>query len=138
MKLQLEVLTPVKSLLNEEVDEITIHTANGEISILPNHMSLLTKILPGEMIVRKNNKSEVYAVTGGFLEIADNKVNILADYAIHSQEIEVAKVEEAKKRAEKAMLDKTNEEEYEQLQTQIRQTALELKVARKHRTSHPS
>ena len=138
MKLLLEVLTPVKALLNEEVDEITINTANGEISILPNHMSLLTKILPGEMIIRKNNKSEVYAVTGGFLEVSENKVNILADYAVHSQAIEVAKVEEAKKRAEKAMQEKVNEEEYEQLQTQIRRTALELKVARKHRTSRPS
>lgn len=138
MKLILEIITPIKILLKEEVDEITLTTVNGEISILPNHIDLVTKITPGEMIIKKNNKTDLFAITGGFLEVAKNHVSILADYAIHAQDIEISKVEEAKQRAEKAMKDKTSEKEYQEIQTEIRRTALELKVARKHKAVRTS
>ena len=51
MKLVLEIITPIKVVLSEEVDELTIPTVDGEISILPNHVNLLTKIAPGEMVI---------------------------------------------------------------------------------------
>lgn len=135
MKLFLSVITPTKVVLSEEIDELTISTVNGEISILPNHLDLLTKIIPGEMIIRKNNKIEPFAIAGGFLEISKNQINVLADYAAHVDDIEIAKVEEAKQRAEKAMKEKDRELEYEQLQDDIRKAALQLKVARKHKSS---
>ena len=135
MKLLLEIITPVKVLLKEEVDEITLNTVTGEISILPNHIDLVTKITPGEMTIKRNNKTDLFAITGGFLEVAENHVSILADYAIHAADIEISKVEEAKQRAEKAMKDKTSEKEYQEIQTELRRTALELKVARKHKTT---
>ena len=138
MRLILEIITPTKVLLKEEVDEITLPTVTGEISILPNHVGLITKINPGEMVIRRDNKTDLFAITGGFLEIANNHVSILAEHAVHAQDIEVAKVEEAKLRAEKAMRDKTNEKDYEELQTEIRRTVLELKVARKHRSARNS
>lgn len=134
MKLILEIITPVKVVLKEEVDEITIPTINGEISILPNHIDLFTKILPGEMIIRNNNKIEPFAIMGGFLEVTKNHVNILADYAAHVKDIEISKIEEAKERAEKAMKDKGRELEYEQLQDDIRRAAFQLKIARKHKS----
>lgn len=134
MKLSLHILTPTKELLNEEVDEITLPTESGEISILPNHVALLTKILPGEMHIKRNGKNDLFAITGGFLEISNNNVSILAEHAIHAQDIEIAKAEEAKQRAEKAMKDKDKEKEYEELQTELRRTVLELKVARKHKS----
>jgi len=135
MKLLLEIITPVKVLLKEEVDEITLNTVTGEISILPNHIDLVTKITPGEMTIKRNNKIDLFAITGGFLEVAENHVSILADYAIHAGDIEISKVEEAKQRAERAMKDKTSEKEYQEIQTELRRTALELKVARKHKTT---
>jgi F-type H+-transporting ATPase subunit epsilon len=135
MKLFLSVITPTKVVLSEEIDELTIPTVNGEISILPNHIDLLTKIAPGEMIIRKNNKIEPFAITGGFLEVSKNHINVLADYAAHVDDIEIAKVEEAKQRAEKAMKEKDKELEYEQLQDDIRRAALQLKVARKHKST---
>lgn len=134
MKLILEIITPVKVVLKEEVDEITIPTINGEISILPNHIDLFTKILPGEMIIRNNNKIEPFAIMGGFLEVTRNHVNILADYAAHVKDIEISKIEEAKERAEKAMKDKGRELEYEQLQDDIRRATFQLKIARKHKS----
>lgn len=135
MKLFLNVITPTKVVLSEEIDELTIPTVNGEISILPNHIDLLTKVTPGEMIIRKNNKTEPFAIAGGFLEISNNHINVLADLALHVDDIEVSKVEEAKQRAEKAMKEKDREVEYEQLQDDIRKATLQLKVARKHRST---
>ncbi len=105
-KLKLEVITPTKVVLSEEVDEITVNTANGEISILPNHVALLTKLMPGEMIVRNGGKTSPFAVMGGFLEVAENKVTILSDYAVRAADIEVAKAKEAKEAAERLMKDK--------------------------------
>lgn len=138
MKLLLEIITPTKVILKEEVDEITLPTSSGEISILPNHVNLFTKIIPGEMVIRRGNKSDLFAISGGFLEIIKNHINILADHAIHAQDIEVAKVEEAKNRAEKAMKEKQTEKDYEELQDEIRRTVLELKVARRHKTARTS
>ncbi len=133
MKLVLEIITPTKVVLKEEVDEITLPTAQGEISILPNHVGLLTKIMPGEMVIKRNGKTDLFAIMGGFLEVSNNQVNILADHAIHAGDIEVSKVEEAKQRAEKAIKEKTTEENMAQLQDDIRRHVLELKVARKHK-----
>lgn len=136
MKLQLEVITPTKIVLNEEVDEITIHTVTGEISILPNHVDLFTKLIPGEMIIKIGTKTQSFAVTGGFLEISQNKVNIIADYAIRATDIEIAKVKEAKEQAERIMKNKEENKEFVIAQADLRRALLELKVATKHR-NHP-
>ncbi|MCL6096816.1 MAG: ATP synthase F1 subunit epsilon [Patescibacteria group bacterium] len=138
MKLVLEIITPTKVLLKEEVDEITLPTVNGEISILPNHVDLLTKVKPGEMVIKRNNKTELFAIMGGFLEVTNNHVNVLADHAVRAEDIEISKVEEARQRAEKAMKDKVSEKQYEELQDEIRRTALELKVARRRKAKIPS
>jgi F-type H+-transporting ATPase subunit epsilon len=133
MKLLLEIITPTKVVLSEEVDEITLPTVNGEISILPNHIDLLTKIKPGEMIVHRNEKLEILAITGGFLEINSNKVSILADHAIHADDIEIAKAEQAKERAEKAMKEKGTAQDFAIAEAELKKSILELKVARKHK-----
>jgi len=133
MKLALEIITPTKVVLSEEVDEITVPTVNGEISILPNHIDLLTKVKPGEMTIHRNGKIELFAITGGFLEINKNKVSILADHAIHADNIEIAKAEEAKTRAEKAMKEKGTEQDFAIAKAELVKAILELKVARKHK-----
>jgi len=133
MKLLLEIITPVKVVLSEEVDEITIPTIEGEISILPNHVNLLTKVIPGEMVIRKGAKADLFAIMGGFLEVANNHVNVLADYAIHAEDIEIAKVEEAKERAQKAMKEKTTEEGFRVANAELAKSILQLKVARKRK-----
>lgn len=133
MKLFLEIITPTKKVLSEEVDELTIPTSEGEISILTNHVNLLTKVMPGEMIIRKGQKSDLFAVTGGFLEISDNKVTLLADYAIHADDIEIAKVEAAKERAQKAMKEKITEDDFRVANAELAKSLLQLKVARKRK-----
>ena len=133
MKLFLDIITPTKVILSEEVDEVTVPTIEGEISILPNHVNLFTKVNPGEMIIRKGSKSDLFAVTGGFLEITNNHINLLADYAIHADDIEIAKVEEAKERAQKAMKDKLTEEDFRVANAELAKSLLQLKVARKRK-----
>ena len=133
MKLLLEIITPTKVVLSEEVDEITIPTIEGEISILPNHVNLLTKITQGEMIIRKGTRADLFAVTGGFLEILNNHVNLLADYAIHADDIEIARVEEAKERAQKVMKEKLTEEDFRVANAELSKSLLQLKVARKRK-----
>ena len=133
MKLALEIITPTKVVLSEEVDEVTIPTTDGEISILPNHVNLLTKIAAGEMIIRKGTKADLFAITGGFLEILNSHVNVLADYAIHADDIEIAKVQEAKERAQKAMKEKITEEDFRVANAELAKSLLQLKVAHKRK-----
>ena len=138
MKLALDIIAPIKVVLSEEVDEVTLPTIDGEITVLPNHVNLLTKIASGEMIIRKGTKTDLFAITGGFLEITNNHVNVLSDYAVHAEDIEIAKVEEAKTRAEKAMKEKQTVKDYEELQDEIRKSVLQLKVARRHKATRVS
>lgn len=133
MKLVLEIITPLEVVLSEEVDEITLPTTEGEISILPNHVNLLTKVVPGEMVIRKSGHADLFAVTGGFLEVLNNHVNLLADYAIRADDIEVAKVEEAKERAQKAMKEKLTEEDFRVANAELAKSLLQLRVARKRK-----
>ncbi len=133
MKLHLEIVTPIKQIYKEEIDEIIVPTINGQITILPNHVGLLTKIEPGELIIRKNSSIQSLAITGGFIEVANNKITILADYAVRSEEIEAAKAEEARKRAEKLLQEKLEEKDFIQAEADLRRALLELKIVHKRR-----
>ncbi|MCL5970751.1 MAG: ATP synthase F1 subunit epsilon [Patescibacteria group bacterium] len=134
MTLHLEIITPVKIVYKDDVDEVVVPTVKGEIAILPHHVALLTQVTSGELIVKKNGKEQYLAITGGFLEINNNNVSILADYAVRSEDIEVAKAEEAQKRAEKAMQEKVSEKDFAIAEGELRKSLTELKVAVKRRT----
>lgn len=136
--MRLSVITPLKTILDEEIDQLTLPTLDGEITILPNHVPLITKITPGEMLITKNRKAQSYAITGGFLEVNKDSVTILADYAVRAEDIEVAKAEQAKERAEKAMKEKTSQRDYAEADAILKRSLLELHVARKTRRSIPS
>ena len=136
MKLSLHILTPDKEVLKEEVDEVLVPTVNGELGILPNHVSLLTQIQPGELITINGGKRNSYAITGGYLEVNNNQVNVLGDYAIRSEDIEISKAEEAKKKAEAMMKDKESNVEFAQIEAQLRRSLLELKVAQRRKRPH--
>lgn len=129
----LEIITPEKVVYRDEVDEAIFPTANGEIGILPNHIGLLTQIVPGEIIIKKSNKTQSIAITGGFLEVSKNHLSILADYAIKAEDIQVAKAEEAQKRAERLMKEKSTEKDFKIAQAELLKSLLQLKIAGKYR-----
>lgn len=137
MKLQLEIVTPLKTVYKEGVDEIVVPTINGQITILPQHVGLLTKIQPGELLIKNNSSLQSIAITGGFIEVANNKVTILADYAVRSEDIEVAKVDEARKRAEMLLKEKLEVRDFAKAEGELRRTLLELKVAHRRKSRKP-
>lgn len=136
--MHLEIVTPEKVVSTEEIEKLTVPTSEGEITILPGHMALVTRIGDGEIAITTKNKTSYLAVSGGFLQIADDKISLLADFAIRSEEINTQKVLEAKKRAEER-LTKRNENmsqrDFELAQAEMRKAILELKVSGKRRRS---
>lgn len=137
MKLALSILTPQSQVYSGEADEVIVPTLNGEIAILPNHVSLLTQILPGELRVKNCGKTNFFAIMGGYLEVVKNTVNVLGDYAVRAEDIEIAKVEQAKQRAEKQKQEKVSQEDLAIINAELRRSLLELKVARRNRTGRP-
>src|SRR5579859_3361404 len=104
--MHLDIITPEKTMYSGEVHEIIVDTADGQIGILPHHINLVTKLLPGELIIKASKKTEYLGIVGGFLQVNDNRVTVLADYAIRSEEIEVNKAIAAQKRAEQILKQK--------------------------------
>ncbi|MFH1187074.1 MAG: ATP synthase F1 subunit epsilon [Candidatus Levyibacteriota bacterium] len=133
MNLHVEIITPEKVIYKDDVSEIIVPTENGQITVLANHVNLLTKILPGEMIIKKGNQEHLLAITGGFLEIADNQATILADYAVRAEDIEVANAEAAQKRAEHMLKEKATDKEFRIAEAELQKALLQLKVATKRK-----
>jgi len=99
--IQFEIVTPEKVVLKEEITQITLPTRAGEITVLPNHIPLVSSLLPGVIqIKKKNGEDEVISISGGFLEVSKDKVVILADTAERAEEIDLARAEAGHKRAE--------------------------------------
>lgn len=138
--MRLQIITPEKIIFDEEIDELVVPTVKGEIAILPHHVNLLTQIAPGEMTIKQKQKSLHMAVAGGFLQIADDAVSILADFAVRSEEIEAKKALEAQQRAEekiKNQKEHMSERDFELVQAEMRRAILQLKVARKRHKGAP-
>ncbi len=108
-KFKLNIVTYSKKLMEREVKYLKVRTVEGDIGILANHSPLVVELSPGEMKIKDDNKDEYYYLSGGFLEISNNVVNIIADQVIYSSDIDYQRaqdqVEEAKLLMEKAKND---------------------------------
>jgi len=132
-KINFKITTPERVVYKDEVDSITLPTLEGEITVLPNHLPLISVLKPGEIMVKKGNEVVHLAVSGGFLEVLSTKVVILADTAEKSEEIDIARAEEAMKRAielkEKRLVDAR---EFAAVSAMIEKEFARVKVGRKH------
>lgn len=140
MPLKFQIITPERIVFQDEVDQVTLNTADGEITVLPNHVPLVTLLKPGEMICKKNNIEYPHAVSGGFAEIRpDNSVVILADTAERAEEIDITRAEEAKQRAEKLMKEERvlDSQEYAALQATLEKALIRVRVGNKYRKIKP-
>ncbi|OGV95829.1 ATP synthase F1 subunit epsilon [Microgenomates group bacterium RBG_16_45_19] len=138
MQLKLDIITQEKHLLSDTVDQITAPAATGEVTILPNHIPLFTRLNDGIIRYRKGTTAIEYAVLGGFMDVAPGShVTILADSAIRSADINLAKAEAAKAKAEAALQNKQSEVEFKLAEAALRKALLELKAARRHHGSNP-
>ena len=133
--LHLQIITPEKSVFDDEVDQVTLPTTTGQITVLPHHTDLVTQIKPGEMIFRKHNKETIMASGYGFAQITKDSVKVLVDLAAPEEEIEEKKIEEAKKKAEEALKQKhlLSEEAYATAADELQKTLVQLKIKRRHR-----
>jgi len=130
--LNLKIVSPEKKVFEESgFNSVTIPTEAGEITVLPEHIPLVSKVSPGEIIARKGNIEQSLITLNGFLKLDSmGNILILSDYAVRSEDVEIGRVEEAKKRAEAAMKEKLSEKEFAIAEAELRKTLLELKVAK--------
>ena len=101
--LHLDVVTPEKTVVSDEVDIVMAPGYFGEFGALPNHIPFLAQLQPGEVKYRKGGKLEFVAVSGGYAEVLPTKVTILATTAERAQEIDVERARAAKERAEQRL-----------------------------------
>jgi len=131
-KIQLEVVTPERPVVSEAVDIVIATSTEGEFGVLPNHAPLLTTLTAGELRYRAGDKQESLAVLGGFAQVADNKVTILADAAEKAREIDLDRAARARERAEKRLAAARLEEvDFVRAEAALKRALLRLKLAQK-------
>jgi len=138
-KISFEITTPERSVFKaEDIDELSLPTQTGEITILPNHIPLVSALVPGEVRIKRGAEMQLLAVSGGFIEVQPkSKVVVLADTAERAEEINIEIVEAARRKAEELMKQKhLNDVEYTALAAQMERELARLRVARKHRSHH--
>lgn len=132
-QLHLKIVTPEKLLIDEEVSQVNAPTEDGQIGILPHHTNLMTKLEPGELVIKKGGKVDTLAVGDGFLQMANNTLTIMTDLAVSEADIDERAVEEAKKRAEQALEQKLSDEEYAETLAVLEKSLAQLRIKRRHR-----
>lgn len=133
--LHVKLVTPERLLLETAVAEVTLPIADGEVTILPEHVPYIGALQAGEAILRTaEGKMEVMAISGGFVEFDNDTLTILADTAERAEDIDITRAEAAKKRAEELRHQAVDmsEEEYARLAAAIEKEFTRIKVARKH------
>ncbi len=137
-KVNLKVVTPEKLILEEIVDQVSLPTTKGEITVLPNHIPLITELASGEIVACVNNECIPMAVVGGFIEIKNNKDNmtevaILADFAEHVGELSDEKIQSAKDYADELKKKIHNKEEidFEYFESMLERSITQSRVASK-------
>jgi F-type H+-transporting ATPase subunit epsilon len=129
--LKLEIVTPDAVTFSEEVEMVTLPGAEGEMGVYPQHVPLLTQILPGEVVVRKDGRDRFLAIGEGFVEITGERVAIMTDMAILAENIDEAKAEEARRRAEARLAEHIDDEESAIVSAALAHSLAQLKVKRR-------
>ena len=135
-QLKLKIITPEKTILEEMVDQVTLPTTEGEITILPGHIALVSALKSGDIVAKKNGEDIPMAVVGGFIEIKNDEVAVLADFAEHVSELSDDVIQKAKARAEELQKMKANGEvvDFEHFEAELERSLTRAKVADKWRS----
>ena len=140
-QLKLKVITPERLILEEMVDQVSLPTTLGEITVLPDHIPLITGLASGDVVAVTNGDYVPMAVVGGFLEVKTNEqgvteVAVLADFAEHMTELSDEKIEQAKARAEELRKQAENKKvvDFEHFEAELERSLTRIKIADKWRT----
>jgi len=131
--LKLQIVTPDAMTYSEDVDMVTLPGVEGEMGIYPQHVPLMTQIVAGEISVRKGGHDYFLAVGEGFVEITGDHVAVMTDMAIKAENIDEAKAEEARRRAEARLAEKIDDEESAMVSASLAHSLAQLKVKRRQR-----
>ena len=128
-KLKVELVTAEGRVLSEEADFVRAPGMAGELGVLPNHIPLMTPLRTGEVLVRNDNREEYLFVAGGFLEVLPDKVVILADAAERAEDIDEARAEESRRRAQQLVEQRADSTEAAEAAAALERAMFRLRIA---------
>jgi len=131
--LKLEIVTPEAKIFSDDVEMVTLTGIDGQMGILPQHMPLMTALVAGEIVARKDGQNILLAVGEGFVQVTREKVSVLTDMAIKADDIDEAKAEEARVRAEARLAQKLNDEDAAAVNASLLRATVQLRVKRQRR-----
>jgi F-type H+-transporting ATPase subunit epsilon len=130
---KLEIVTAERMVFSDDVTALIVWGVEGQLGILPHHAPLMTMLQPGDLVIKKEKEEEVLAISGGFLEVRPDKVIVLADACERVDEIDIARAEEAKRRAQETMKAGPLTAEAAVAEAALRRSLARLKVAERRR-----
>jgi F-type H+-transporting ATPase subunit epsilon len=131
--LQLEIVTPDATVYSEAVEMVTLPAVEGQMGVLPQHVRLMTTLVPGELTVRKNGRDDFLAVGEGLVEVTNDHVSIVTNMAVSIESIDEAAAEEARQRAAARLKEKLSSEEVASVNASLARSLAQLHVKRRHR-----
>ena len=131
--MRLEIITAERKVYDDDVELVVAPGSDGELGILSNHAPLMSTLQPGELVIRKEGEDTYLAVSGGFIEVLDDKVTVLADAAEKSDEIDEERAQTAMQRARDSMANGESDIELEQFAVAMRRAQIRLNVVRRRR-----
>jgi len=138
MTTRLDIVTAEREVFSDEVDEVVAPGVEGQLGILPHHAPLMTTLLPGELLVKKGGEEFYLAISGGFIEVRPDRIIVLADAAERVEEIDIARAEEAKRRAEERLAERPPGVDMARAEAALRRSLIRLRVAERRRRRRPS
>jgi F-type H+-transporting ATPase subunit epsilon len=132
--LRLEIVTPQGVAFSEDVTMVTLPCVEGQLGIYPQHVPLITELVPGEIIVHGAGPDRFLAVGSGLVDIATDRVGVVTDMAVAAEHIDEAKVEEARQRAEARLRDRLSDEEVASVNASLARSLAQLQVKRRRRS----
>jgi F-type H+-transporting ATPase subunit epsilon len=132
--LTVDIVTAERIVYSQEgVDRVIVPGVVGELGVLPRHAPLMTMIQPGVLRIVKGGEEVEMAITGGFIEVRGNRITVLADAAERAEEVDVARAEEARRRAQERLERREEEVDRAQAEAVLKQALARLKVAERRR-----
>ncbi len=131
--LMLEIVTPEGTVRYDDVELVTLPALENQIGVYPQHVPLMTQMVPGEIIVRRSGRDLFIATGEGLIEVTADRVSVLTDLAVEADRIDEAKAEEARRRAEARLKEKLSDEEVASVNASLARSLAQIRVKRRHR-----
>jgi F-type H+-transporting ATPase subunit epsilon len=131
--LTFEIVTPEAVQRFDGVEIVTLPGIEGQMGVYPHHMAVMTQMVPGEIMVRKDGREVFIAAGGGLIEVTSRRVSVLTDLAVQADRIDEAKAEEARLRAEARLHEKLSAEEVASVNSSLARSLAQLRVKRRQR-----